>query len=82
MGANEAGVTGGNEAIQTLLADELLSPNDGTPAKKLLGMDILRLALERGTSAKHAVEVCIHFLEEYGQGGPCCEEDKDWTYEN
>jgi len=82
MGANEAGVTGGNEAIQTLLADELLSPNDGTPAKKLLGMDILRLALERGTSAKHAVEVCIHFLEEYGQGGPCCEEDTDWTYEN
>lgn len=81
MGANEAGVVGGNEAIQTLLADELISPN-GTPSKSLLGMDILRLALERGTSAKHAIEVCIHFLEAYGQGGPCCEEDTDWTYEN
>ncbi|KAL7472967.1 hypothetical protein ACHAXS_013368 [Conticribra weissflogii] len=45
-------------------------------------MDILRLALERGTSAKHAVEVCIHFIESYGQGGPCCNEDTEWTYEN
>ena len=81
MGANECGVVGGNEAIQTLLADELIS-NDGTPTKSLLGMDILRLALERGTSAKHAVDICIHFLETYGQGGPCSTDDQDWTYEN
>ncbi|KAL7523653.1 hypothetical protein ACHAXR_000272, partial [Thalassiosira sp. AJA248-18] len=80
MGANEAGVVGGNEAINTLLSDELSS--DGTPSKSLLGMDLLRLALERGTSAKHAMETCIHFLEAYGQGGPCCQEDTDWTYEN
>lgn len=81
MGSNECGVVGGNEAIQTLLSDELIS-NDGTPAKSLLGMDILRLALERGTSAKHAVDICIHFLETYGQGGPCSIDDQDWTYEN
>lgn len=81
MGANEAGVVGGNEAIHTLLADELVD-SDGTPTKSLLGMDILRLALERGTSAKHAMEVAIHFLETYGQGGPCSQDDTDWTYEN
>ena len=81
MGANSAGVVGGNEAIHTLLSDELFSPN-GTPSKSLLGMDILRLSLERGTSAKHAMETCIHFLEAYGQGGPCCKEDTDWSYEN
>jgi secernin len=83
MGANEAGVVGGNEAIDTQLSGELLSPQDGTPLKCLLGMDLLRLALERGTSAKHAVDVCIHFLEAYGQGGPCCDDEgTDWTYEN
>ena len=41
MGANEAGVVGGNEAIHTLLSDEL-TKRDGTPIKSLLGMDLLR----------------------------------------
>mmetsp|Transcript_44520 Transcript_44520/g.93409 ORF Transcript_44520/g.93409 Transcript_44520/m.93409 type:complete len:426 (+) Transcript_44520:84-1361(+) len=80
MGANSAGVVGGNEAIHTLLSDELFGSTG--PNKSLLGMDLLRIALERGTSAKHAVEICIHFLEKYGQGGPCCKEDTDWSYEN
>mmetsp|Transcript_17264 Transcript_17264/g.34948 ORF Transcript_17264/g.34948 Transcript_17264/m.34948 type:complete len:462 (-) Transcript_17264:16-1401(-) len=83
MGANECGVVGGNEAVHTLLANELDTRDEnGALEKRLLGMDILRLALERGTSAKHAVEVCIHFIETYGQGGPCCNEDMEWTYEN
>lgn len=81
MGANSAGVVGGNEAVFTLLSDELLH-SDGTPNKSLLGMDLLRLALEMGTTAKHAVEICIHFLEKYGQGGPCSEGDDKWSYEN
>lgn len=81
MGANECGVVGGNEAVHTVLSNDLLS-SDGKPTKSLLGMDILRLALERGTTAKQAVDVCIHFLETYGQGGPCCEDDSDSTYEN
>ncbi|EED91194.1 hypothetical protein THAPSDRAFT_262877, partial [Thalassiosira pseudonana CCMP1335] len=81
MGANEAGVVGGNEAINTLLADELLAI-DGRPKERLLGMDLLRLSLERGTSAKHAMITCIQLLETHGQGGPCCNEDTDWTYEN
>eukprot|EP00986_Skeletonema_menzelii_P019660 scaffold28851_cov148-Skeletonema_menzelii.AAC.1 len=81
MGANSFGVVGGNEAVNTLLADELLSP-DGSPTKRLLGMDLLRLSLERGKSSKHALDICIELLEEHGQGGPCCKEDSDWTYEN
>ena len=48
MGANKAGAVGGNEAIESLLSDDLLSSQDGTPIKSLPGMDILRFALERG----------------------------------
>jgi len=60
MGANEYGVTIGNEAIMTKepLNDE-----------GLLGMDILRLGLERGKSAKEALNIIINLLEVYGQGG-------------
>lgn len=82
MGANSFGVVGGNEAVNTLLADDLLSPDDCSPTKRLLGMDLLRLSLERGKSSKHALDICIELLEEHGQGGPCCKEDSEWTYEN
>jgi len=60
MGANEYGVSIGNEAIMTKepLNDE-----------GLLGMDILRLGLERGKSAKEALNIIINLLEVYGQGG-------------
>ena len=60
MGANEYGVSIGNEAIMT---KEPL--ND----RGLLGMDILRLSLERGKSAKEALNVITNLLEVYGQGG-------------
>lgn len=46
MGANEHGVVGGNEAVTTLLAAEL------GDEPRLLGMDLLRLALERGRTAR------------------------------
>ena len=45
MGANERGVVGGNEAVTTLLAGTLGDES------RLLGMDLLRLALERGGTA-------------------------------
>jgi hypothetical protein len=48
MGANKAGVAGGNKAIESLLSGDLLSPQDGKPSKSLPGMDILHLTLERG----------------------------------
>ena len=75
MGANEFGVVGGNEAVHSLLASELGS----TP--RLLGMDLLRLALERGATAADAARICGELLHAHGQGGACAEDD-DWTYEN
>ena len=60
MGANEYGVVIGNEAVAT---KEPLSDTG------LLGMDILRLGLERGDTAKKALEIIINLLEIYGQGG-------------
>ncbi len=39
-------------------------------------MDYVRLALERGSTAKEALEVIIELLEQYGQGGNCGFEHK------
>ena len=62
MGTNESGVVIGNEAVWTT------EPNR---TKGLLGMDLLRLALERGKTAKNAMEIIIDLLEKYKQGGNC-----------
>lgn len=61
MGANEQGVVIGNEAVFTKV------PYDKGPG--LIGMDFLRLALERAASADAALDVMIDLLETYGQGG-------------
>ena len=60
MGVNEYGVCIGNEAVYSRETNK-------EPA--LLGMDLLRLGLERATSAKEAVAVITQLLETYGQGG-------------
>ena len=73
MGANEHGVVIGNEAVFT-------RTRAGAPA--LLGMDLLRLALERATTAESAVGVLVDLLERHGQGGPCSYERPDFTYDN
>ena len=72
MGANEHGVAIGNEAVFT---KERTSLEPG-----LVGMDLLRLALERATSARDAVEVIVALLEEHGQSGPCSVEHRRFTY--
>ena len=76
MGANEFGVVGGNEAVDTRACAELGAD------QRLLGMDLLRLSLERSKSAREAVQICTSLLEFYGQGGGCAEDDDGWTYEN
>ncbi|KAH0627349.1 hypothetical protein JD844_002943, partial [Phrynosoma platyrhinos] len=61
MGANEHGVFIANEAIVTK------EPASETEA--LLGMDLVRLGLERGATAKEALDVIVSLLEKHGQGG-------------
>ncbi len=63
MGSNEFGVTIGNEAVFT---KESESEKGG-----LLGMDFIRLALERSTTAEEALNTICVLLEKYGQGGNC-----------
>lgn len=60
MGVNEKGVMIGNEA-QGCRAAETGDEN------ALLGMDLLRLGLERGATAREAMAVITALLEEYGQ---------------
>lgn len=75
IGANEHGVVIGNEAVFTRRTGD---QGDGT----LLGMDLLRLALERATTAEEAVEVIVTLLERHGQGGSCSREHPRFRYDN
>lgn len=61
-GVNIAGVAAGNETIFTT-ADPRPAP-DG-----LIGIDLVRLCLERATTAAVGVEVITSLLEQHGQGG-------------
>lgn len=63
MGVNEYGVAIGNEAIFSKI------PAEKEPG--LIGMDFLRLALERSDSSEQALHVIIELLEKYGQSGNC-----------
>jgi dipeptidase len=63
MGVNEHKVAIGNEAI--------FSKEPPVKTGELLGMDLLRLALERAATAQQAAAVIIDLLERHGQGGNC-----------
>ncbi|MFI5043412.1 MAG: peptidase U34 [Acidimicrobiales bacterium] len=73
MGTNEHGVVIGNEAVFT---DQPYADSG------LLGMDLLRLGLERASSAEGAVAVMVDLLERHGQGGACSHERRGFTYHN
>jgi secernin len=61
-GVNEQSVAVGNEKVWTV--DD---PRAAPPA--LLGMDLVRLALERARSADEALTVITDLLDRHGQGG-------------
>lgn len=61
-GVNETSVAVGNETIYTTLDPR------GAP-EALIGMDLVRLALQRASTASDAVTVITELLERYGQGG-------------
>jgi secernin len=60
MGANEYGVAIGNETAFS---------KEPVPKTGILGMDYIRLALERASKASDALEVITSLLEDFGQGG-------------
>ena len=66
IGVNEHGLVIGNEAIYSKV------PANKEPA--LLGMDMLRLALERAETPREALQVLVDLLETFGQGGNCAHE--------
>lgn len=71
MGVNAAGVVIGNEALFTRdLATNAAAERAGNRVQPgILGMELLRLGLERGDSAQVAVEVMTGLLEQHGQWG-------------
>lgn len=74
MGVNDAGVAIGNEAV--------FSRSVMRNGAALLGMDLLRLGLERSESGEEAVDVITSLLERYGQGGPAGFSDKKFRYDS
>ena len=74
QGVNEHGVAIGNHATWSR---EPLEETDG-----LIGMDLVRLGLERGRDAREALEVIASLLETHGQGGASFGPSGDDGYQN
>lgn len=72
-GVNEHGLAVGNERVWSR------RPLDGPPA--LIGMDLVRLTLERARTADEGLEVLTTLLGRHGQGGSC-EEHRDDPYDS
>src|SRR4030095_2265270 len=71
-GVNEHGLAIGNETI---------FGREPAAASGLLGMDLVRLGLERASSAEQALQVLIDLIEAHGQGGSGFREF-DFPYDN
>lgn len=72
MGCNEFGLNIGNEAVFT---------KEKYGRDSLIGMDMVRIALERSKTSEQALGIITGLLEKYGQGGNCGY-DKNFTYHN
>jgi len=68
-GINEYSLVIGNEAIFTKTFREAAQSRQHTPDLGLLGMDLIRLALERCRNASEAVDLMGRLVEQYGQFG-------------
>ncbi|MBK7994550.1 MAG: C69 family dipeptidase [Blastocatellia bacterium] len=73
MGVNDQGLVIGNQAVFTKVHDK---------TNGLIGMDLVRLALERAATVEEALFVITEHLEKYGQGGICGYQDKSFSYDN
>ncbi len=73
MGFNECGLVIGNEAEG--------SKNAAESETGILGMDLLRLGLERAATAREAITIITSLLEQYGQNA-CASQLMDRRYEN
>ncbi len=73
-GVNEHGVAIGNEKLYTSGRPRLRAP-------ALLGMDLVRLGLERARTADEALDVLTGLVEAHGQGGSG-EADRDAPYDS
>ena len=74
MGVNECGLAIGNEAVFTKLTAKR--------GEALLGMDLLRLALERAGTAQEGIAVITEHLERFGQAGAGGYRDKHFRYDS
>ncbi len=75
MGANEHGTVIGNEAVFTNVKFDKKQVG-------LTGMDLLRLGLERGKTAKEALHVIIDLLQTYGQNACGGYQNTNFYYHN
>ena len=73
MGSNVHGLAIGNEAVFTKVPVEPTG---------LLGMDLVRLALERASTADEALDLITWMLARHGQGGPAGLRDRGFSYHN
>ncbi|WP_069814666.1 C69 family dipeptidase [Streptomyces sp. TP-A0874] len=71
MGVNEHRVAIGNEAVFSRLWAEAVAREKAGAEQEagILGMELLRLGLERGSTAREALDVMTGLLERYGQWG-------------
>jgi secernin len=74
QGVNEFGVAIGNHATWSR------EPLEQQPG--LIGMDLVRLGLERGRDAREALEVIATLVETHGQGGSAFAAEGDGGYQN